>query len=140
MKGMRIGYVLDKISVGFGLLSGILLICIAVLGTYEVVMRYFFNSPTVWVLETTIYLAIASTFLALAYVLVEKAHVNVDFVVNHIPPRAVAVLEACTSLLGIVYLLVLDWESAKITYGLYQSWEVSPTVLKVPMFIPKPVG
>ncbi len=136
MKGLRIGYFLDRVSVGFGLVSGILLVCIAVLGTYEVVMRYFFNSPTVWVLETTIYLAIASTFLGLAYVLAEKAHVNVDFVVNHLPPGTVAVLEAFTSFLGILYLLVLDWESGKITYGLYQSWEVSPTVLKVPMFIP----
>lgn len=136
MKAPKVGSFLDKISVGFGLLSGILIVLNGLFSSYEVTMRYFFNAPTIWVMEVTIYLVIASTFFGLAYVLVEKAHVKVDCLTNHLSPRTAATLEACTSVLAILYCLVLDWKSAQITYNLYTSWEVSPTPLMVPIFIP----
>jgi C4-dicarboxylate transporter, DctM subunit len=135
MKGSITGY-LDKASAGCGLLSGLILICMGGMSTYEVVSRYLFNAPTVWVMETTIYLVMASTFFALAYVLKEKAHVRVDSVVNYLSPATASALEVCTSALGLLYLVILDWESARITYDLFRTWEVSTTVLKVPLFIP----
>ena len=87
MKGLGIGYFADKVIVGFGLASGILIVLNGLFSSYEVIMRYFFNSPTVWVLEITIYLVIASTFFALAYALLQKAHVKVDFITNYLTPR-----------------------------------------------------
>jgi len=130
---------LDKVSRGFGLLSGALLIVMAALGSFEVIMRYFFNSPTVWVFETSIYLVIASSFLALGYVMVENAHVRVDSLVNHLSGRTALALELCTSLVALLYLLVLVWQSARITSTLYETWEVSPTVMKIPLVIPNAV-
>lgn len=87
MKGLGIGYFADKVIVGFGLASGILIVLNGLFSSYEVIMRYFFNAPTVWVLEITIYLVIASTFFALAYALLQKAHVKVDFITNYLTPR-----------------------------------------------------
>ena len=137
MRDAKTSAFLDRLSAGLGLVSGILLILNGLFCSYEVMVRYFFNSPTVWVMEITIYVVIASTFLALSYVLVQKAHVRVDTFINYLSPRTAATLEAFTSVLAILYCLVLDWQSAKITYGLYESWEVSPTLLKIPMFIPQ---
>jgi C4-dicarboxylate transporter, DctM subunit len=127
----------DRISKGLGLLSGILILLNGVFCTFEVVSRYFFNAPTIWVMEITIYLIVASTFLALAYVLMEKAHVRVDSIVNYLSPRTAVTLEVCTSALAILYCLVLVWEGTKLTLTAYGTWEVSPTLLKVPMFIPQ---
>jgi TRAP-type C4-dicarboxylate transport system permease small subunit len=79
---MPISRLFDNVIRGLGLMAGILIVVNGVFVSYEVVMRYFFRSPTTWVLEITIYLVIASTFLALAYVLLEKAHVRVDSVTN----------------------------------------------------------
>lgn len=137
MRDSKTGGFLDRLSSGLGLVSGVLLILNGLFCSYEVMMRYFFNSPTVWVMEITIYVVIASTFLALSYVLVQKAHVRVDTFINYLSPKTAATLEAFTSVLAILYCLVLDWQSTKITYGLYESWEVSPTLLKIPMFIPQ---
>ncbi|MGA2466887.1 MAG: TRAP transporter large permease subunit [Thermodesulfobacteriota bacterium] len=137
MGGLKKVNLFDKLCNGFGLLSGILIVLNGLFCFYEVVMRYFFNSPTIWVMETTIYLVIASTFFALAYVLMEKAHVRVDSIINYLSPRTAVTLEVCTSALAILYCLVLCWQSTKMTYGAYQTWEVSPTLLKVPMFIPE---
>ena len=137
MKSPKPFHVLDKFSYGLGLLSGILIILNGLFCSYEVVMRYFFNAPTTWVMEITIYSVIAGTFLAFAYVLMEKAHVRVDSFINYLSPGTAGSLEVFTAALAIVYCLVMDWQGVKVTYGLYQSWEVSPTLLKVPMVIPQ---
>jgi C4-dicarboxylate transporter DctM subunit len=131
------GSILNGVFNGFGLLSAILLVLNGLFSSYEVVMRYFLNSPTVWVMEVTIYLVIASTFFALAYVLLLKGHVAVDTFTNHLSPGTATRLEVCTSVLAIVYCLVLTWQGAKLTHFSYTASEVSPTILKVPMFIPQ---
>jgi TRAP-type mannitol/chloroaromatic compound transport system permease small subunit len=48
---------LNKIG---GAVSGIFILILGVIVTYEVVMRYVFDAPTIWVLEISIYLNIAS--------------------------------------------------------------------------------
>ena len=55
--------------------GGVLIVLNGLFVTYEVTMRYLFNAPTTWVMETSIYVTMASTFLSLAYGLREKAHV-----------------------------------------------------------------
>jgi C4-dicarboxylate transporter DctM subunit len=100
-------------------------------------MRYFFNRPTIWVLEISIYSIIASTFLAVAYVLLAKGHVRVDCVTNYLSGRTAVLLETFFSILAILYILVLGWEGWKLMFGSYQSREVSAGILRVPMFIPQ---
>ena len=121
------GYVLDKVSVGFGLLAVFFSSSMASLCTYEVVMRYVFNSPTIWVLEITIYLVIASTFFALAYVLDRKGPCEGRFL--HQPSLS----QDCGNL-GSLHLCPGHTLLPGSRLGghqdhicLYMSWEVSPT-------------
>jgi C4-dicarboxylate transporter DctM subunit len=127
----------DQVISGAGLLGGGLILVTALFTTYEVVMRYFFQSPTTWVMEISIYVILASTFLSLAYVLREKAHVKVDFVTNHLSGKTAVVLEIFTSLLAILYCLILFYEGGKMALTSYSRGEVSPTVLNVPIYIPQ---
>jgi C4-dicarboxylate transporter DctM subunit len=127
----------DRIIVGSGLLGGGLIVLNGLFVAYEVLMRYLFNSPTVWVMEISIYVTLASTFLSLAYALRQKAHVKVDFVTNYLSGRTLILLEIFTSLLAILFCLILGWEGAKMAMTSYQNWEVSPSVLRVPVFIPQ---
>jgi len=133
----------NRMVIAIGLLGGALLVCVAGMVTYEVLMRYFFNAPTTWVMEISIYFSLAGIFLSLAFVLKGKAHVRVDFVINRLPPRTTISLEIITSLLAIVYCGVMAWEGMKLVLNSFHLGEVSPTILKVPMFIPQvfiPVG
>jgi C4-dicarboxylate transporter DctM subunit len=127
----------DRVIRGAGLLGGSLILLTALFTTYEVVMRYFFQSPTTWVMEISIYVTLGGTFLSLAYVLWEKAHVKVDFVTNCLSPRTALVLEIFTSLLAILYCAVMAWEGGKMALTSFLRGEVSPTVLNVPVFIPQ---
>ncbi|MBI5592950.1 MAG: TRAP transporter large permease subunit [Deltaproteobacteria bacterium] len=126
----------DRVIFGSALGGGILILLTALFVTYEVILRYFFNSPTTWVLEVSIYTILASTFLSFAYILKNNGHIRVDFVTNHLSGRTALILEIFTSLLSILYCLVMTWEGGKMAFISYQSGEVSPTVLRIPLFIP----
>ena len=137
VEGKKTCKFMDKIVDATGLLGGILILLTGLFVTYEVVMRYIFNSPTIWVMEISIYIIVAVSFLSLAYVLKEKAHVKIDFITNHLSGRAALILEILTSLLAVFYSLVLGWESGKMALASFVKGELSPTLLRVPMFIPQ---
>lgn len=71
-----------------GYLSGLMIVVSALILTYEVLARYFFRSPSDWALELCILLLIASTFVAAAYTLVARAHVNIEIVDALLSSRA----------------------------------------------------
>lgn len=127
----------DHVIRGAGLTGGALILLTALFTTYEVVMRYFFRSPTTWVMEISIYVTLSGTFLSLAYVLWEKAHVKVDFVTNYLSGKTLVILEIFTSFLAILYCGVMAWEGGKMALTSYLRGEVSPTVLNVPIVIPQ---
>jgi C4-dicarboxylate transporter, DctM subunit len=133
----RLKSIADRIITSLGMLSGILILLPGLFIVYDVAMRYFFNRPTSWVLEFSIYAIVASSFLGVAYVLRQKGHVNVDFVTNHLSGKTKTTLEIFTSLLSMLYIAVLCWEGWKQTVTYYQSGEVSAGVIGVPMYIPQ---
>ena len=49
--------------------AGVLLFFMALAISYEVTMRYFFNEPTVWVMDFSEYALIYSTFMAAPWLL-----------------------------------------------------------------------
>ena len=57
----------NKIVKYSGYLASALFISIGFIISYEVIMRYVFNSPTVWVNEISRFFQIWATYLALTY-------------------------------------------------------------------------
>jgi C4-dicarboxylate transporter, DctM subunit len=135
--GKNLSHYLDGGIVGLGKLGGFLAILNAFLCTYEVLMRYVFNAPTTWVAEVTVYIVFAASFLPLGYVLLEKAHVKVDVITGFLSARTALIMELLTSILALLFCLILDWQGARIAFKSFASQEVSATLLKVPMFIPQ---
>ena len=130
---------LDQATDGFAFIGSVLIVFAALSITYEVVMRYIFKAPTIWVAEVTIYFVLAGTFFAVAYGLKEKAHVNVDFITLHLAGRQAAIIEIFTAALGVLYCAVLGWEGATMAWDAYRNWELAGMILKVPKFIPEAV-
>lgn len=122
---------------GFGLLGGILILINSGFITYEVVSRYVFNAPTIWVMEVSIYMTMLSGFISLAYALKEHAHVKVDFVTVHLESRTAVAVEILASLLAIVFVIILTWEGLQMAVKTFDVGEHSPTLLRVPTWIPQ---
>ncbi len=100
-------------------------------------MRYFFLAPTTWVLEISIILTLASVFLASGYALRENSHIQVDALTRRFSRRNQILLELICDVLIFAYCFVLTWKGAEIAFHSFRLNEVSPTVLNIPVVIPR---
>ena len=138
-----LGIFSDKLNITGGFLSGLSILVIGLIVSYEVFVRYLFNAPTTWVLEISIYLCIACVFLAGGYALKEKQHIYVDVITNKLSERNQILFQIVSLVISLVYTLILTWKGAGMAYHSFIMHEVSPTVLNVPVVIPHaavPIG
>ena len=75
--------IIDGISEFTGKLSAWCLFLIGFFITYEVVMRYAFNAPTVWVDEISRVLQVWVVYLAAAYVLKHREMVTIEVILTN---------------------------------------------------------
>jgi len=65
---------------------------------YEVTMRYVFDAPTNWVMETAMMLGGTIAALGWAYTHRHHGHVRVDVIYTHLSPRGKAIIDVVCSL------------------------------------------
>ena len=109
--------VLDSIGDWSGKIVAPIVAIITAILAFEMLMRYAFNAPTVWVHETSQYLFVAYAFIAGAYTFRVGLHVKMDIVYRLFPLRMKATTDLFTSLIGLTYILALIW------FGGIEAWE-----------------
>lgn len=138
-----LGYVSNRINTAGSFLSGLFILVMGIIISYDVAMRYLFHAPTTWVLEISIILCLGSVFLAGGYALKEKNHIQVDALTRRCSKRNQVLLELISLVLTLVYCVVLTWKGAETALYSLRMGEVSPTVLNIPVVIPRvllPIG
>lgn len=95
--------------------------------TYEVVMRYVFNRPTIWAHEGMTLLFGMQYILAGAYVHCIRAHVRVDVFYSLWSPRNKAIVDVLASPLFFTYIGVLVYTGWNYYWDSQVIWEVSFT-------------
>jgi len=110
------------------------LIFIMVFSCYEVVCRYFFNSPTTWVWEVGQQLLCLMNALAGGYALLLRKHVNVDIVVGRLSGKTRSILDIITSPLFFIFSGALIWFATKEFFHSYSIQETFLSTFKSPMW------
>ena len=131
---------LTKIS---GWVAGILILLTSFMIAYEVFMRGFFNAPTEWSIEISVYLIMASGFLGLAPALAGNNHIAVDLVTSKLSPKVNKYLGTVTSIIGLIFCLILTISSADMVMVSYEINSLSTSTLRIPLYIPQaaiPIG
>jgi len=80
---------------------------------YDVVLRYFFDAPTIWAYELGGLLLAPFWLLAGGYVLLQNAHVRMDVFYRRLTPRKQAILDLVTYMLFFFYcslILMYGWD------------------------------
>lgn len=108
---------------------------------FEVIMRYIFNMPTIWVHEASFLLLGMQYLLAGGFALLHGSHVRVDVVYNYLPKRGRVGMDIFTSMFFFMFALVLvltSWtyftnsysmgETTVETWGI-QYWPVKGVML-----------
>jgi C4-dicarboxylate transporter, DctQ subunit len=117
------------------LLAGLATLAIAVFISADVLLRYFFNSPLLFVDEVASFLLVLVIFGGLAYTFQTGGHVRVDLVTAHLPGALRAWLRASGLVLGIGFILVVSWTTVQSALTAYRYGRVS-TVMLYPLWVP----
>ena len=98
----------------------------------DVILRYFFNRPSIWVTEVSGYLFMYIIFLGTAYALQEDFHINVNFVLNEFKYPMRRIINLIASVFSMAFCLVLLWQTSIMTWSAFKGAWVSPTLLSLP--------
>jgi C4-dicarboxylate transporter, DctQ subunit len=120
-----------------GMMSGLGILAMGLILTYEVFVRYVFNAPTIWVQETSIYLYMWTMLAAGSYTLQKRKHVHVDLLVDRLPARPRSLLEAMTSAVGTLFCAIVSVQAYQMIAATVRFGKVSATPLRVPLWIPQ---
>ncbi len=127
---------LDRLSGFVGIIC-----CLAILGmvlmiSYEVIARYFFNEPTSWVTEYSLYIFVGTSFLAAAYAHVNDAHIRVEIVLNSLSNDKKQLLWQVSAWLGFFFVLLATWQMTLFVISEYiggaRAWGLMATPLWIP--------
>jgi C4-dicarboxylate transporter DctQ subunit len=129
--------VVERCNLALGMISGLGILAMGIILTYEVVTRYFFNAPTIWVQETSTYLYMWTMLAAASYTLQEGKHVHVDLVIDRLPTRPKSVVEVVTGAVGAVFCAIVSIQAYQMIAATVRFGKVSATPLRVPLWIPQ---
>lgn len=99
---------------------------------WEVIMRYFFNSPSIWVVEIAAYSALWIPFLGAPLILKNGGHVKMDLLLDLIEMKYRRRLNLITSFAAGIICLIVMYYGIVIVIDLYQSDFKTQTVLMLP--------
>jgi len=110
---IRLAKMIEAFNRLFYWISAIAILISSLILTYEVVMRYILKIPTIWEIESAVYLGVMATFLGAAYGLKDGAHINIDLITRALPQSIQNRLYRITcfiSLLFCIYLAYKGWQ------------------------------
>ena len=125
----------DKIVKYSGYLASALFIAIGFIVSYEVVMRYLFNSPTIWVNEVSRFLQIWATYLALTYSFHKQDFIRITVVYDRLNETGKKILDFISFIFIIIFSCFVVYYGWLIAYDSLKVGRTSSTILDVPSFL-----
>jgi C4-dicarboxylate transporter, DctQ subunit len=126
--GSRPG-VIGRASKAGAALAGFATLTLAVIISFDVLMRYFFNRPQLIVDEVAPFLLLLVIFGAAAQTFRVGGHVRVDLVTSHLRPAVRAWLRVVNLVIGIAFLAVVIWVTTQSTLTAFRYGRVSAVML-----------
>jgi len=127
--------IFDRTIEVLAVFARVLVVCVMLVVCADVVMRYFFNSPMFWVLESTQFALVFITFLGATWVLKNDGHVRMDIVINRFSPRTQDRINIVTSILCALVCLVVTWYGVKVGWDYIQINYLYPGSLVIPAYL-----
>jgi len=126
-----------------GKVFSILYLPLMVIVVIEVVLRYFFNRPTIWAWDVNIQLFAFLIVFGAGYTLLKGGHVRMDVFVVRLSPRKRALIDLLMSFIFFICIGALFWQSCDQASQSIQSSERFATIWAPPIYplrIAIPIG
>lgn len=112
--------VIDLISEWTGKLFSWLCIVLIAVMSYEVLMRYVFDAPTIWSFQVSAMLGASFYAMGWAYVHKHNSHIRIDIFYTRLSPRKKAIIDVAGTLLLFIPLFIVLTDVAVSTA--WHSW------------------
>ncbi|MEX0695746.1 MAG: TRAP transporter small permease [Rhodospirillales bacterium] len=129
---VHIANMIGKVMTGISIALMVLL-CVPI--TYEAVAR-FFNAPTLWVFETTLYAFIFLGFLGNALAVKSGSHFRVTLLVDMFPATK-SFFDRLSQIMTLTLALLIISSGIYFVWYSYSSDILSATMLEIPLWIPQ---
>lgn len=108
---------LDRCILWIGNLLSLLFVVTVAISFFEILMRYLFNAPTIWVHESASFIGGSLFVLGGAYALANNKHVRVVLIYDLVSERARCCLNIFHSMAGIVLTTLLSYGAWMMVEG-----------------------
>jgi TRAP-type mannitol/chloroaromatic compound transport system permease small subunit len=126
---------IDRISEWTGRIFSWIIIILMLLVVYEVVMRRFFNRPTIWNFDVTKQLYALYFMIVAGYTLLHNAHVAVDIMVTRLGRRKKALMDIITYIVFFFpFILVFLIEGIKFARNSWAMRETMWGMFQIPVY------
>jgi TRAP-type C4-dicarboxylate transport system permease small subunit len=125
--------VVDRVSSSLGLVLSVLFLVAVLLTCYEVVWRYAFNAPTIWVHDVVTVLSAVCFVFGGAVASQQRNHIQMGSFVDRFPARVRRVLPAICHGLAAVYLVMFVYGALKLAIPSLALMETSGRAWDVPI-------
>ena len=104
--------------------------------TFDVILRYFFNDPTVWAGEVASFLTIWVVFFGLGQNMRQGDHIRIDVITNLLSSRTQLVLDVLAHGVAIVFSVVLFMGCWVRFDNFWVRQTTSDSPIMIPLWIP----
>lgn len=128
---------IDNVNLWVGKLASYLVLGMVAALIYEVVLRYVFESPTIWAHETAQMLYGVHFMLLGGFILLYGAHVRMDVFYSRWSTRTKAKVDSATAILALIFLSIFLWQAIGGVWHSFLIREVSFSAWHPPIWIYK---
>lgn len=124
---------MDRVSIAISRVSMFLIVLIVVIMFYEVVMRYVFARPTLWVNEMSLWTAGAVYLLAGLYVMQQRGHIRIFMLYDAVPRNWQRAFDVISTLLLCLFSAAVVWGGYNEARDKLLRWETFGTAWDPPI-------
>ncbi|MDT3680832.1 MAG: TRAP transporter small permease [Burkholderiaceae bacterium] len=133
---------IDRLAIALAVVAAVLLVLAALVITWSVFWRATGHS-TWWEIEFSVYMMVASLFLASPYTLKTQGHVGVDLLSHYLPQRLRFRVAVVVAVIGLLVCAYLAWLGAELAWDSYLKGETTGSTWapqKWPLYAMLPLG
>ena len=131
---MQLLAIFDKMTRALGIFSAWLFFVIGLIVTYEVVMRYVFNAPTIWVEEISRMLLLWGIFTASAFVLYNNDLIRINMLLAVLPDRLRRGMDIVAYVFILGFAAFIAWWGGVIAVDVWKTSETTGSMLDIPLW------
>ncbi len=126
---------IENASFFSGLIAALAMFLVAIITTYEAILRRIFNSPTTWVFSLSLFAMVWFPLLAAPLGIREGRQITVDFLVSRLPESIRSQLTVINYFFSLIFIVTLGYYGLDMCMDAYARGITSVEFLRYPKWL-----